>query len=105
MGITKKELHEENVNLLATLFKVLGHPARISVLQILRERGSASVGELVDAIGLAQSTVSEHIIELKRIPLIRGTQIGTSMQYELHEAMWEAVGEVFEAFYQDFSLQ
>lgn len=102
MGITKKELYDDNTNLLATLFKVLGHPARITIMVMLKERGSATVGELTTEINLSQSTVSEHLIELKRIPLIRGTQIGTSVRYEIHETMWGAVRDVLISFSDEF---
>jgi len=44
MGITKIELGDDNVNLLAILFKVLRHPARLSILQLMKERQSVKVG-------------------------------------------------------------
>ncbi|KIC92602.1 helix-turn-helix transcriptional regulator, partial [Flavihumibacter sp. ZG627] len=61
MGITKTEFYEDNVNYLASVFDILGHPARLTILFYLKEHGSATIGELTNAIPLAQSTISEHI--------------------------------------------
>jgi ArsR family transcriptional regulator len=46
---------------LAALSKALGHPARVRIVRLLRAREGQSVGELVEELGYAQSTVSEHL--------------------------------------------
>ena len=103
MGITKTDVHSENINVLATLFNVLGHPARISILFLLKERGYATVGEMTETIGgLAQATISDHLKELKKIPLIIGTPVGTSIQYRLHDAIWVEVKSIISLFANEF---
>lgn len=57
---------------LASLAKALGHPARIRIVKILLERGNCIGGDIVEQIGLAQSTVSEHLCILKSAGVITG---------------------------------
>ncbi|NNK61715.1 MAG: winged helix-turn-helix transcriptional regulator [Gemmatimonadetes bacterium] len=56
----------------AQLAKALGHPARVAILRLLLRRDSCVCGEIVDEIPLAQSTVSQHLRQLKDAGLIRG---------------------------------
>jgi ArsR family transcriptional regulator len=58
---------------LATLAKALGHPARVKILRFLASKQSCICGDIVDQIGLAQSTVSQHLKVLKDAGLIQGT--------------------------------
>ena len=73
MGITKTELFTTNQNQLATWAKVLGHPARVAILQYLLKQNSCVCGSLVEELGLAQATISQHLRELKDAGLITGT--------------------------------
>lgn len=57
---------------LATVAKALGHPARIRIVRLLLERRTCIGGDIVDDIGLAQSTVSEHLRILKAAGIIQG---------------------------------
>lgn len=57
---------------LARLAKALGHPARVAILRLLLQRDSCVCGEIVDELPLAQSTVSQHLKQLKDVGLIRG---------------------------------
>lgn len=57
---------------LALLAKAIAHPARVRILRLLAEREACVCGELVDALPLAQSTVSQHLKILKDAGLIRG---------------------------------
>ena len=70
MGLTKTEIFTEEQNKLAIIAKVLGHPARIAILQHLMKIQSCICGDLVDVIGLAQPTISQHLKELKKINII-----------------------------------
>lgn len=65
----------------AILAKALGHPARISILKVLAERGSCVCGEVVDVLPLAQATVSQHLKELKDAGLIQGEIDGPRVCY------------------------
>ncbi len=56
----------------AAVAKALGHPARIRIVRLLLERESCIGGDIVVDIGLAQSTVSEHLRILKAAGIIQG---------------------------------
>lgn len=58
--------------ILATLCKALGHPARVAILRHLLEVDRCICGEIVNTLPLAQSTVSQHLRQLKEAGLIRG---------------------------------
>lgn len=70
MGITKKKAFDEDVNFIAEIYKALGHPARLQILNVLMENNSCTCGEIVQNVPLAQSTISKHLIELKKANLI-----------------------------------
>lgn len=69
---------EKNVALLA---KALAHPARVRILRVLLARGECVCGDIVDALPLAQATVSQHLKVLKAAGLIRGTIQGPRTCY------------------------
>ncbi|NNE26508.1 MAG: winged helix-turn-helix transcriptional regulator, partial [Saprospiraceae bacterium] len=79
MGLTKTELFTKEQNEIASIAKVLGHPARIAILQHLLKVNACICGEIVDVIGLSQPTISQHLKELKNIGLIVGNIEGTSI--------------------------
>ena len=66
---------------LATLSKAVGHAARVKILRLLSRRSECVCGEIVDEIGLAQSTVSQHLKVLKDAGLIRGEIDGPRVCY------------------------
>lgn len=88
MGIAKTEIFTTEQNQLAIYAKVLGHPARISILEYLFKLDACVCGELVHEIGLAQATISQHLKELKSVGLIKGTVEGTSVCYCINSEIW-----------------
>ena len=66
---------------LAALTKAIGHPARVRILRLLAHRSECVCGEIVDEVGLAQSTVSQHLKVLKDVGLIRGEIDGPRVCY------------------------
>ena len=72
---------EEYERELSVLAKALGHPARIRILRLLSERAGCICGDIVDEVGLAQSTVSQHLAVLKEAGLIHGDVAGTRVCY------------------------
>lgn len=66
---------------LSALAKAMGHPARVRILRLLSERTGCVCGDIVDEIGLAQSTVSQHLAVLKDAGLIRGDVVGPRVCY------------------------
>ena len=103
MGLTKSDIFTEKQNKLADLAKVLGHPARIAILQHLIKVNACICGELVLEIGLAQPTISQHLKELKRVGIIQGTIEGTSICYCINPENWKAIQNLFDAFFTNFS--
>lgn len=102
MGLTKTEEFTKSQNDLATLTKALGHPARIAILQFLIEKKACVCGDIVEELPLSQSTVSQHLKELKKAGLIKGDIEGPSVCYCIDEKAWakakKVVGELFESF-------
>lgn len=69
MGLTKTAIFNTSQNELATIFKVLAHPARIAILQYISTQDACICNDIVEEIGLAQPTISQHLKELKSIGL------------------------------------
>ena len=88
MGTTKTEIFTANENELATFSKALGHPARIRILDFLSRADACYCGDIVQEIGLAQSTVSQHLKELRRAGIIKGDIEGTSVCYCIDKEKW-----------------
>ena len=100
MAINKKTLFSTENQELATLFKVLGHPARLDILLTLAEKNVCICGEIVEVLPLAQSTVSQHLKELKEAGLIAGEVEGKKSCYCIN---WEAIGALRAQLEQFFS--
>lgn len=88
MGVTRTDLFTAEQNELAQMARVLGHPARIAILQYLAELNTCVNGDLVRELGLAQATISQHLRELKEAGLIQGTIEGASMNYCIDPRRW-----------------
>ena len=99
MGLTKTEIHTEKQNKLASMMKALAHPARIAIIHQLIKTEACICGDLVEELGLAQATISQHLKELKHIGLIKGTIEGTSVCYCIDEKVWKQFKKEFEAFF------
>ena len=81
MVTAKKELFTLDEIELAETAKALSHPARIKILKILSELNICITGDIVDLLPLAQSTVSQHLKELKKVGLIKGEIEGPKTCY------------------------
>ena len=102
MGLAKTEIFTEQQNEIALFAKVFGHPARVSILQHLFKINSCVCGDLVQEIGLAQPTISQHLKELKQLGLIKGNVEGTSVCYCIDAENWTKMKKVmFEFLDQD----
>ncbi|MFK8044751.1 MAG: ArsR/SmtB family transcription factor [Crocinitomicaceae bacterium] len=89
MGVTKTNLFTDPQNNLAAMAKVLGHPARIAILEILLKSDTCINSTLVNELGLAQATISQHLKELKNSGLIQGTIDGKAMSYCINPKSWQ----------------
>jgi DNA-binding transcriptional ArsR family regulator len=81
MAASKKEEFKTEDIWLADIAKALSHPARIRILKILTEMNVCMCGDIVDLLPLSQSTVSQHLKELKRVDLIQGDIDGPKVCY------------------------
>lgn len=102
MGLTKSELFTEKQNQLAAIAKALAHPARIAILEHLVKLNQCVCGDLVDEIGLAQPTISQHLKELKNAQIIQGTIEGTSVCYCINPEVWNNMKTVLQSFLNEF---
>jgi DNA-binding transcriptional ArsR family regulator len=68
----------------AEFFRLLGHPARVRVLELLRD-GELSVGELQAALGLDSSGTSQHLTAMRRQGLLDSRRAGTSVFYRVKD--------------------
>lgn len=103
MGITKTEIFTDEQNQIAQIAKVIGHPARVAILQHLIKVNQCICGDLVDEIGLAQPTISQHLRELKNIGLIKGNIEGTSVCYCIDTENWNSFKNLLGDFFNDYS--
>jgi ArsR family transcriptional regulator len=87
MAFHKKEEFGKKEQELAEVAKALSHPARIAILKVLAEKNECICGEIVEVLPLAQSTVSQHLKELKNAGLIDGTVDGPRSCYCIN---WKA---------------
>jgi len=91
MGITKTFGFAFKINETADILKALGNPARLKIIQLLLQSKSCVCGNFLEVLPLAQSTVSKHLSELKRVKLIKGKDIGNNISYSINEKTWEKV--------------
>lgn len=102
MGLSKTEEFTRAQNDLAALAKALGHPARIAILQFLIKSRQCVCGDIVEELPLSQSTVSQHLNELKKAGLIKGNIDGPSVCYCIDDKAWmrakRLLGDLFESY-------
>lgn len=89
MGITKTEIFSSEQNRLAQVLKALAHPARIAILQRIMASNTCICGDLVEELGLAQATISQHLKALKEAGIIQGTIEGVSICYCIDPEIWK----------------
>lgn len=99
MGVTKTQNFTGRQNQIAAVAKVLGHPARIAILEYLLKHQACICGDLVGELPLAQATVSQHLKELKSAGLIKGEIEGTSVCYCINEQVWEEARDILLHFF------
>jgi len=105
MGATRTEIFTDKQNKLAQWMKALAHPARIAIIQRLVKSQDCICGDLVEELGLAQATISQHLKELKKVGLIKGTIAGTSICYCINDKVWNQYRDAFESFFVTYSCK
>ncbi len=100
MAFSKKNIFSKKDQKLADYAKALSHPARIAIVKFLAAKNVCICGEIVDELPLAQSTVSQHLRELKRANIIKGEIEGPKVCYCLNP---EIFSELINTFSELFS--
>lgn len=103
MGISKTSIFTTTQNDLATIAKVLGHPARIAILEHVAKINACICTDLVDEIGLAQATISQHLKELKSIGLIKGSIDGKRICYCIDTNKWNEIQQKMNLFFKSIT--
>ena len=88
MGTTKTAEYSIKELSIAKYAKALSHPARIAILNLLLKKQTCICGDIVDDLPLSQSTVSQHLKELKEAGLIKGNIDGASVCYCIDKKEW-----------------
>jgi len=102
MGVTRTDLFSIEQNEIALAAKAFAHPARVAILQHLLEVNACINGDLVEELGLAQATISQHLRELKSIGLIQGTVEGTRVNYCINPERWVDIKGLFNLLFDRF---
>lgn len=98
MGITKSDFFTEKQNELASIFKALGHPARLAIVEYLLRAKSCICSDIVDELPLAQPTISQHLKELKAAGIIQGNIEGKTICYCLNPKLFDQLESVISDF-------
>jgi len=102
MGISKSEEFTVKDNKIAVYAKALSHPARVAILRLLINGNACVCGDIVDELPLSQSTVSQHLKELKNAGLIKGEIEGVKVCYCIDEVEWKIASEYLNGIFKSF---
>lgn len=103
MGAGKQEEFSVKHNRISKYAKALAHPARVAILQFLLKNNNCMCGDIVDELPLSQSTVSQHLKELKESGLIKGEIEGAKVCYCIDEKEWMAAKSLLDKFFSSIS--
>jgi DNA-binding transcriptional ArsR family regulator len=93
MGLAKFEEFTIKQNKIAQYAKALAHPARVAIIQLLLKKQSCICGDIVKELPLSQSTVSQHLKELKGAGIIKGDIEGVTTCYCIDEKEWRQMSQ------------
>ena len=99
MGTSKTEGFTAQQLELATIARALAHPARVAILQYLAQVNACIGGDIVEALPLAQPTISRHLKELKEVGLIKGEIEGVRVNYCIDRGRWKEVQALMGMFF------
>jgi ArsR family transcriptional regulator, arsenate/arsenite/antimonite-responsive transcriptional repressor len=98
MATNKGDLFEEELQVKASLFKALGHPARLAILKYLADIKTCISGDISDELPLSRTTVNQHLKELKKVGLISGTVSGVKTNYCINPQRVEWLEKILVSF-------
>ena len=99
MGATKNHIYNQNITDIATMAKVFSHPARVAILQYISKQNTCICNDIVDEIGLAQATISEHLKVINDAGLLKGNFQGKSICYCLNIERFNEFQELLNSFF------
>jgi predicted transcriptional regulator len=100
MKRTKEAIEYTELNLdLAKYAKALAHPIRVAILDYLDKQSCCFTGDLVDVFPMAQSTISQHLKELKNAGLIQGELNPPKIKYCINQTEWQKAKDLFNDFF------
>jgi predicted transcriptional regulator len=102
MGTSKTYAFTPEQNRIAELAKALAHPARIAIVQHLLKAESCVCGDIVDALPLSQSTVSQHLKEMKKAGILLGEVETPRVCYCLNPKVWQELTAAFGSLFSSF---
>ncbi len=102
MGATKSDEFSVKDNRLAKYAKALAHPARVAILKLLIQKQACICGDIVDELPLSQSTISQHLKELKESGLIKGDIEGVKVCYCVDEKVWEIARNLLNGLFMSY---
>ena len=100
MAISKAHKFNHVQNRVADIAKALANPARIAIIQHIAAKQSCICNDLVEELPLSQSTISQHLNELKRVGLIKGEVDGPKVCYCIDNEVWEEAKEALNIFFE-----
>jgi DNA-binding transcriptional ArsR family regulator len=99
MGASKVDIYSNEINEIATIAKVFSHPARVAILQYISTQEACICNDIVDEIGLAQATISQHLKVINDAELLKGTFEGKSLCYCLNVDRFQELQALFNSFF------
>jgi DNA-binding transcriptional ArsR family regulator len=99
--MAKAKINEFTMNEIeiAEFAKAISHPARVRILKLLNELNICMTGEIVDLLPLSQSTVSQHLTELKKVGLIKGEIEGPKTCYCIDKKNFKINKKLLSSFF------
>ena len=91
--------YSEETEQTARFAKALSHPIRLTILKYLSNQSCCFTGDLVDILPMAQSTISQHLKELKEAGLIQGDVTPPRVKYCIHQKNWNKAQQLFEVLF------
>ena len=99
MGASKLDIYSNDINQIANAAKVFAHPARVAILQYISKQDSCICSDLVDEIGLAQPTISQHLKVINNAGLLKGNFEGKSLCYCINLENFQELQTLFNSFF------
>jgi len=83
---TRALLAHEDVENTARVLKCLGHPLRLRILDLLEQRGEATVTEIHEALGIEQAAASQHLTNMRDKGILEHRKDGVHVLYRIGDA-------------------